>query len=254
MHNFRHFLSCFRRISSSPAPVSPGRRTVWLGQPQSDRSATTEQQFWMPFSGAGPGTGDLLFGLLRIDPLPSEFLEADPPQVILSVRFLGPFSTLPHVAAFSIGQAGLEVRAIAIGCDGLQISVQARSAPISRDVTFGWVARGPLTRDPDLTARSPVRAGVMAEWKLIESLFGPPSPAGESADAAPFQGKPQAASADAFPSTSHLRPLRYGEPGRLAECTNHRQRRSDRTSQDDDPVQADTSPAPRSLASRVGLR
>ncbi len=168
----------FSRHEPAPAAPAPSERTLWLGRPQSRRSPISEQQYWMPSA----GERDLVFGLVRLAPCPEEFLGAAPPRVLLQIRFLETFSALPQVTAFALGQAGLRVEAERIGCDVFHIAVQAQSAPITREVQLGWVAAGPLSQVPSLLPRGPLRVGVMAEWGMIESLLGAPTPAGASAD------------------------------------------------------------------------
>lgn len=172
----------FGRLFSRHAPAhaarAPSERTLWLGRPQSRRDTISEQQYWMPSA----DERDLVFGLVRLAPCPEEFLGAAPPRVLLQVRFLETFSALPQVTAFALGQAGLRVEAERIDCDSFHIAVQAQDAPITREVQLGWVAAGPLSQVPSLLPRGPLRVGVMAEWEMIESLLGAPTPAGASAD------------------------------------------------------------------------
>lgn len=172
----------FNRLFSRPAPVpavpGPSQRTLRLGRSGSGKNGLSEQQYWMPSS----GQNDLVFGLLRLAPCPDEFLDRTPPRILMQVRFLEAFSALPQVTAFALGQAGLRVEAEQIDYDGFHIAVQAQSAPITREVRIGWVAAGPLAQVPSLLPRGSLRPGVMADWEMIESLLGAPTPAGASAD------------------------------------------------------------------------
>lgn len=168
----------FSRPDTVPPAPGPCERTLWLGRARSRRSPISEQQYWMPSS----GERDLVFGLVRLAPCPGELLDTAPPRILLQVRFLEAFSALPQVTAFALGHTGLRVEAEHVGCDGFHLAVQAQNAPIAPEVQFGWVAAGPLAQVPSLLPQGSLRVGVMAEWEMIESLFGAPTPAGASAD------------------------------------------------------------------------
>lgn len=208
----------FGRLFPRPDPGSraPGlsERTLWLGRPQSRRSPISEQQYWMPSA----GERDLVFGLVNLAPCPGELLDTAPPRVLLPVRFLEVFSALPQVTAFALGQTGLRAEAERIDCEGFHLAVRAQNAPITPEVQFGWVAAGPLAQVPSLLPRGLLHVGVMAEWEMIESLFGAPTPAGASADTVPDVSLTSGllgVSADDTARIRSLRRLRDGARSRL---------------------------------------
>ena len=211
MFNFNRL---FSRHEPTHAAPCPSERTLRLGRSQSQTSPISEHQYWMPSA----GQSDLVFGLLRLAPCPDEFLGTAPPRVLMQVRFLESFSAVPQVTAFALGQAGLRVEAEQIDYDGFHISVQAKSAPITPEVRIGWVAAGPLAKVPSLLPRGPLRIGVMAEWEMIESLLGAPTPARASADTCAnvsvTSGLVEASADDTFRIRS-LRRLRSGASSRL---------------------------------------